>query len=59
MAHGAILSLRDCHGWFADGSYRPVVLALHQPEAEGNLGCAEEAHQVRVLGEEAGDIVDP
>jgi hypothetical protein len=36
-----------------------VVLALHQPDAEGNLGCAEEAHQVPVLGEEAGDFADP
>jgi hypothetical protein len=45
MAHGNILSL--------------VVLALCQPDAEGNLGRAEEAHQVWVLGEEAGDFADP
>jgi hypothetical protein len=36
-----------------------VVLALRQPDAEGNLGCAEETHQVRVLGEEVGDSADP
>ena len=26
-----------------------MLLALRRPDAEGNLGCAEEAHQVRVL----------
>jgi hypothetical protein len=59
MAHGTILSPHYCHGWFAEGGYRPVVLALRQPDAEDNLGCAEKAHQVRVLGEEACDIADP
>src|SRR5215211_1471928 len=37
MAHGTILSPRYCHGWFAEGGYRPVVLALRQPDAEDNL----------------------
>jgi hypothetical protein len=59
MAHGTILSPLDCHGWFAEGGYHLVVLALRQPDPEDNLGCAEKAYQVRVLGEEAGDIADP
>jgi len=35
-----------------------AVLAEREPEAEDYLGGAEEAHEVRVLGEEAGCLAD-
>ena len=40
------------------GSTLPV-LAQGEPEAEAQLGGAEEAHLVRVLGEEAGNAAAP
>jgi hypothetical protein len=35
-----------------------AVLAQRQPEAEGHLERAEEAHQVRVIREEADNSAD-